>query len=317
MLGEVIQECVNAISLDLMLAATFVILVVIGYGFVSHVQNPGVGDGHTIGIPPDVFKDLIDSFCRRLRIDNPRRIFTLPPYFLADDDIFLLESPSEQGHEPAVEFVTHGTNGKQEVAALTSLEMMPRTAFIHSAARYDAVNMRMVEQIGSPGVEDGCHASVKSLPGSKRINGSPCSLEHTVVKDTLVGHCNGMQAIRHCEYDMEVLGRDNLFPSKVNPLLSLLVLALGTMTVTTAVVADMHIPTLGTYLHMPSKGTGPALGHVSKGPLYSSYDVMTSKEFFSVFPYNLTEVVGSPHFFLGGNMTSIRRTCFIGSMSAT
>lgn len=317
MLGEVIQECVNAISLDLMLAATFVILVVIGYGFFSHVQNPGVGDGHTIGIPPDVFKDLIDSFCRRLRIDNPRRIFTLPPYFLADDDIFLLESPSEQGHEPAVEFVTHGTNGKQEVAALTSLEMMPRTAFIHSAARYDAVNMRMVEQIGSPGVEDGCHASVKSLPGSKRINGSPCSLEHTVVKDALVGHCNGMQAIRHCEYDMEVLGRDNLFPTELNPLLALLVLTLWAMSVPTAVVADMHIPTLGTNLHMPAKDTGTTLCHVTECPLNCRNYMMLAQELSPVAPDNLTDVESSPHFFLGGNMTSIRRTCFIGSMLAT
>jgi hypothetical protein len=127
---------------------------------------------------------------------------------------------------------------------------------------------------------------------------------------------NRMQTIRHSEYDMEVLGRDNLFPAELNPLFTLLVLTLGAMPVTTAVVADMHIPTLGAHLYMPTKDTGPALGHVSKSSSDGRYDLMLRKELISMTSDNLTNVKFGPHR-LGGKMVSISRTCFIGSMSAT
>jgi hypothetical protein len=125
-----------------------------------------------------------------------------------------------------------------------------------------------------------------------------------------------MQTRRHREYDMEVLDRDNLFPAELNPLLTLLVLALGTMSVTTAVIADMHIPALGTHLDMAAKGASPALSHVSESSSDSRHDLMLRKELISMTSYNLTNVKFGPHR-LGGKMVSIRRTCFIGSMSAT
>jgi hypothetical protein len=125
-----------------------------------------------------------------------------------------------------------------------------------------------------------------------------------------------MQTRRHREYDMEVLDRDNLFPAELNPLLTLLVLALGTMSVTTAVIADMHIPALGTHLDMAAKGASPALSHVSESSSDSRHDLMLRKELFSMTPDNLPDVETCPHR-LGGKMVSISRTCFIGSMSAT
>ena len=65
MLGELIQEGINAVSLDPMLTATSVILVVIGDFRVSDVQNSGIGDSHPICIAGNVLEDLIDAFCRR------------------------------------------------------------------------------------------------------------------------------------------------------------------------------------------------------------------------------------------------------------
>ena len=93
-------------------------------------------------------------------------------------------------------------------------------------------------------------------------------------------------------------------------------LTLGAMTIPAAVIADTDIPALGTDLHMPAKGAGPAKGQVSESPSDRCYDVMTTKKLFSMVPDNLTKVVGSPHL-LGGKMVSISRTCFWGSMSAT
>jgi hypothetical protein len=208
-------------------------------------------------------------------------------------------------------------HGKEEVTVFTALEMMPNAMLIYPASRHNAVNVRMVEQIRTPRMEYGSHSGRQSFISSKSIDGSPCGLEHTVVEDTLIGHCERMQTCRHREDDMEVLGRDDLFPAEINPFLALLVLALGTMPVSAAVIADTDIPTLRADLHMPTQGTGPAEGHVGKSPSDRCYDVMLTKKLPSMIPDNLAKVVGSPHFFLGGKMTSISRTCFCGSMSAT
>jgi hypothetical protein len=125
-----------------------------------------------------------------------------------------------------------------------------------------------------------------------------------------------MKTCRQREDNMEVLDRDDLFPAAVNPFLSLLVLTLGTMTVTTAVIADMHIPAFGTHFDMPAKGTGPAEGHVGESPSDRCYDVMLTKEIPSMTADDLSDVETGPHRF-GGKIVSIRRTYFIGSMSAT
>jgi len=237
-------------------------------------------------------------------------------YRLFNDDILLFESPCEQRHEFASELGAHGSNRKEKVTVLTALEMMPYALLVHSSARYNAVDMGVVKKIRSPRVENGCHARMESLLCSKSVNSAPSSLEHTAVELPLIGHCNRMQARRHREYDMEVLGRDNLFPAELNPLLTLLLLTLGAMPVATAVVADMHIPALGTHLDMAAKGASPALSHVSESSSDSRHDLMLRKELISMTSYNLTNVKFGPHR-LGGKMVSIRRTCFIGSMSAT
>ena len=237
-------------------------------------------------------------------------------YRLFNDDILLFESPCEQRHEFASELGAHGSNRKEEVRALTALDMMPHTSLVHSTARHNTMYVRMVEEIGSPRMEDGGHTGCETLLSSKGINSAPSSFKHTVVELPLIGHRNGMQTRRHREYDMEVLDRDNLFPAELNPLLTLLVLALGTMSVTTAVIADMHIPALGTHLDVAAKCASPALSHVSKSSSDSRHDLMLRKELFSMTPDNLTNVKFGPHR-LGGKMVSISRTCFIGSMSAT
>ena len=153
---------------------------------------------------------------------------------------------------------------------------------VYTASRHNTVNVRMVEQIGSPRMEDGSHAGCEPLLGSKGINSSPCCFEHAVVEDTLMSHCNRMQARRHRENDMEVFDRDNLFPAEFNPLLTFLVLTFGTMPVTTAVVADMHIPAFGTHLHMSAKGTGMALRHVPECSFNRRNDMMLAKKLSTV-----------------------------------
>ena len=238
-------------------------------------------------------------------------------YRLINDDALLLEPSCEQRHESATELGAHGDDGKEKVRALTSLDMMPHTSHIHSTARHNTVNVRMVEQIRTPRMEDGSHSRCESLLGSKSINSSPCSLEHAVVELPLIGHSNGMQTCRQRKDDMEVLGRDNLFPAELNPLFTLLVLTLGAMTIPTAVIADADIPALGAHFYMPSKGTGTAQCHVPEGSFNRRNDMMLIKELSSMDSDNLADVESCPHLGFGGKMVSISRTCFIGSMSAT
>ena len=45
--------------------------------------------------------------------------------------------------------------------------------------------------------------------------------------------------------------------------------------------------------------------------------MVLAEELSTVAPDNLTDVEARPHLDLGGKMVSIRRTCLIGSMSAT
>lgn len=207
-------------------------------------------------------------------------------------------------------------HGKKEVTLFTTVEMMPHTELVHPSTRHNAVNVRMVEQIGTPRMKDGCHACTQPLVASKVVNGSPSGLEHAIVEGCLMGHGNGMLAIRHREYHMEVLRGDNLLPAESNPLLAFLVLSLRAMAVTTAVVADLYLSAFRAYLHMTSKGAGSAHRHMAKRFSYRRNYIMGTKKLLSMVTYNLTDVEACPHC-LGGKRTSISRTCLTGSMSAT
>ena len=70
-LGEEIQEGVNLRGHDAMFPAFPVHLVIIGNLRVGHVEDPGVSDGHPVGIAANVLKDLVDSLGRGLGIDDP------------------------------------------------------------------------------------------------------------------------------------------------------------------------------------------------------------------------------------------------------
>ena len=207
-------------------------------------------------------------------------------------------------------------HGKKEVALFTTVEIMPHTELVYPATRHNAVNVRMVEQIGTPRMKNGGHAGTQPLVASKGGYGGPCSLEHAVVEGGLMVHGYRVKTIRHREDHMEVLRGDNLLPSESNPLLPLLVLTLGAMPVSAAVVADLDVTALGTHLHMASKGTGSALRHVSKRFPYRRHYIMGTKKLLSMVTYDLTDVEACPHCF-GGKRTSINRTCLFGSMSAT
>lgn len=312
-----IKECIDVHGHDSMLAALLIYLVVIRDMSVCNIEYPGIGDGHAIGIAPDVLEHLSDSLGRGLGMNDPVFVEALLACGLRDEKSLLLQPACQQTHETPTELTAYGSYREEKRGASTAMNLMPNARCINASTGYNAVDMGVVKEIRSPRMENGCHTGLKPLSCCKSVNSAPCGLEHTVVELPLVGQRYRMQTVRHREYDMEIPGRDDLFPAELNPLLTLLLLTLGAMTVSAAVVADMYVPTFGTYLYMPAQGTGTALRHVPEGSFNRRNDMMPAKELSTVAPDNLTDVEARPHLALGGNMVSIRRTCLIGSMLAT
>ena len=112
-------------------------------------------------------------------------------------------------------------------------------------------------------------------------------------------HGYRMQRCGHREYDVEVLGRDNLLPAEGNPLFALFVLAFGTMTVPATVVTDLHLAALWANLHVATQGTGPAKRHVSECLSDRRNYLMTAEELIPMFTDNLTDVKSGPHLLEG------------------
>ena len=310
-----IKERIDVHGHDTVLSTLLVHLVIIRDMSVCNIEYPGIGDGHAIGIAPDVLEHLTDAFGRWLGIYDPRLGKAFLAYSLGDDGALLLQPSGQKIHETPTELTAHSSHGEEERRTPATMYLMPYAIGVNASTGYNAVDMGVVKEIRSPRMEDGCHSSLKPLSCCKSVNSAPCSLEHTVVELPLVGQRYRMQTVRHREYDMEIPGRDDLFPAELNPLLTLLLLALGAMPVTAAVVADSDVPAFGTHLDMPAQGTGTALRHVPEGSFNRRDDMMLAKELSTVAPDNLTDVEARPHR-LGGNMVSISRTCFIGSMFA-
>ena len=151
-LREQLQEGVYGHVHDSVPASLPVHLVVVGDVLVSQAEDPGVGDGHPVGVTSDVLENQSHSLGGRSRIDDPVLCEALFSYRLVNDDTLLPEPPGDQGHEASPELGTHGCHGEQEVAALAALERMPHALAVCPSSRHNAVDVRMVVQIRPPGV---------------------------------------------------------------------------------------------------------------------------------------------------------------------
>ena len=312
-----IKESIDVHGHDAVLAGLLVHLVVIGDSPLVDIEYPGISDGHTVCIASDVFEHLTDSFGRGLCMNDPWLVEALLTDGLGDDNSLFLQPACQQIHETSPESGTHSSHGEEEGRTSASMNLVPYSPRINASTGHNTVNMGVVKEIRSPRMENGGHASEQSLLGSKCINGGPCSLEHAVVELPLIRHRDRMQAVGQREHDMEILGGDDFLPAELNPLLTLLVLTLGTMAVTTTVVADSDLPALRTHLYMSAKGTGSALRHVPESSFDRRNDMMLTKELSSMDSDNLADVEACSHLGFGGKIVSISLTCFIGSISAT
>ena len=298
-LREQIQKVIDIHSHHAMFTTFSVILVVIGYLSIRHLQNPGVGNSYPVSIASDILQYLIYTFSGWSGIYNP--VFVKTPLSGTSINVYtnLFKPFSQQGHECSSESWAHCRYREEEVTALTSFELMPHTRFINPTTGHNAVKVRVIEKIGTPCMEDGCHAGADSLTFCKGVKSSPSRLEHAVVEDGLMSHGDRMQACRYREDNVEVLGRDNLLPAEGNPLFAFFVLALGTMPVSATVVTNLHLAALRTNLHVAAKRFCPAKRHVTKSLSDRCNNLMRIEKLSSMIMDNLTNVKSCPHLLEG------------------
>lgn len=114
-------------------------------------------------------------------------------------------------------------------------------------------------------MKDAGHASLQFPCVEKLLQRSPSGTEHTAVEQCLAGYGDRMEAVGNGEYDMEVFySRQNLLLAHPYPYLTLPVLALWTVAVTAAVVADMYPTALRTRLDMAAERPCTAYGHCAE-----------------------------------------------------
>lgn len=181
-----------------------------------------------------------------------------------EHNLLLTQTGRKHGHELGPEHLAQCLHWKKEIPGIlgASLQMMPHTILIHTATSYDAVDVRMVEEVGAPCMKYARHSPLQPMALIELPQGVPCGTEHAGVEQLLMRHGYWMQAVGNGEDHMEVLhARHHLFFAHLYPYLTLLVLALGAMTVSAAVVADMDVATLGADLHMTTQCSCAADGH--------------------------------------------------------
>lgn len=123
----------------------------------------------------------------------------------------------------------------------------------------------------------------------------PRRTEHGAIELIHEVHGKRMQTVGDGEHDVKVLRSwDDLLTAHVNPLLALLVLALRTMTVTAAVVADVHLSTLRAHVNMPAKVSCAAYSHGREGLPDLGNHLETREEVLIMVPDNLPYVILGP-----------------------
>lgn len=119
-----IQKSINGSGHNLMFACFPVILVIVQDFGVGHIQDSGIGYGHTVGIAPDVFEHLSDSLGRRLGMNDPGFAETLLAGGLWDGGSLLLQPACQQIHETSTELVAHGSHREEERRTSASMNLV-------------------------------------------------------------------------------------------------------------------------------------------------------------------------------------------------
>ena len=134
--------------------------------------------------------------------------------------------------------------------------MNPASIWCDTAARHEAMGMRMMRQGLAPGMENGDHPGLgtKMLRvGADETDRLGCRLEQDVVDHRLVLQRDGGHGRRHGENDMEIGERQQIGLAIREPLGARECLALWTVPIATAVVGDANQAAVAAPLDMAAE----------------------------------------------------------------
>ena len=219
-----------------------------------------------MGVAAQVFEDLLGSSEGRLGVDDPLLIAQrrqiagksggIPERldFAGKGKLGLLEHLLEVVEKQAAEQAREHLHGNQESrAAATDPALLIGG---ESAARDDAMQMGMVQEILPPGVQDGEEADLGAEVAGIGGNGEQCLRDHPEEHgvDQLLGvesdpgHLGGQG-----EHDVEVGDRQQFGLPLFEPAGPFRVLALGAMPVTAGVVGNPAVSAAAAFLDMAAE----------------------------------------------------------------
>ena len=134
--------------------------------------------------------------------------------------------------------------------------MNPASIWCDTAARHEAMGMRMMRQGLAPGMENGDHPGLGTemlRVGADETDRLGCRLEQDVVDHRLVLQRDGGHGRRHGENDMEIGERQQIGLAIREPLGARECLALWTVPIATAVVGDANQAAVAAPLDMAAE----------------------------------------------------------------
>ena len=217
---------------------------------VGERDEPAVGDGHPMRVAPEVVEDPLRPAKRRLGVDHPvgpDRRRDIPGegsgVLQLGQGVVELERARREGllqhrQEPPAEQPRQHPHGQEEARPAGDPALAIRR---EAPARHHTVQMRMVQQVLAPGVQDRDEADLGAqMPGvggdrAQRLGGRT---KQQVVDHRLVLVGDGGDLLGQREDHMEILDRQELGAPILQPLRPRERLAFWAMTVTAAVERD-------------------------------------------------------------------------------
>ena len=221
---------------------------------VLHADEPMVGDGHPVGIARQVVQDMLRPAKRLLHIDHPlvlmervqesreRARLGQPCQRAVERELLPAEEPFQAIRELSPEHLAEDVFGQKEAAAFGP---HPSSAARGKApGRHNAMNVRMVNQRLSPGVQHAQKADLRTQPlrvGRHFRQGGGHASEQQIVERALVLQHQLGELVRHGEDDVEVLQRNQFAGARRHPAVARLRLALGAVAIAAGVEGEAEV----------------------------------------------------------------------------
>lgn len=240
-----------------------------GHLAVGYIEDAAVGESDPVRIPAQIIQHLLRSAERRLGIYDPigscKRCQIVVESGLIGErfeiseplQLLLAERVGELLEKQTAEQAGKHTHRQKEAGAAG----FPLQVGTDTAAGDDEVDMGVMQQVLSPGMEDAEEADFGPQEfriACDRQQSLGSRLEENAVNHALVVKGDAGDLFRHGKDDMKIFDRQQFPLPTFQPLGPLCVLALGAMPVSARVIGDARKIALAALFGVPAEGGGAA-----------------------------------------------------------